>query len=445
MSQSNRKGKARRGELALLGQAALLEEGGVPGLVRGSLLVGTVVLGLAVAWAAYAKVDEVSVAVGEVLPSGSIRVVQHLEGGIVDAIMVADGSLVEQGQVLVRLAPAEPEADRAQMRAREASLLLTAARIRAFIGEEPVALASVAPGFPDLAANEQVMLDAATKARDEQRRVLELAVAQAESEVAILQRQRETAVAQLAIVTEELGMRETLMKAQLQSKIVYLETERERSRIQGEIAALDARVYQARGAIAEAEGRRVELDAKLADEAVDALGRVTAELAEVRANLARLEDRVARLDVVAPVRGIVKGLAITTVGGVVRPGEPIMEIVPVDDTLVAEARLSTRDVGHVGAGYPAAIKVTAYDFARYGSVPGEVIDVSASTFQGEDGVPYYKAIVALAADHVGTEAGRNMILPGMTVQVDINTGTRTVLDYLLKPVEATLEQALRER
>lgn len=238
-------------------------------------------------------------------------------------------------------------------------------------------------------------------------------------------------------------MREVLYKERLQSKIVYLETLREVTRVEGSLAELDGHIARAIDAISEGESRLAELDARVVADAAAELETARAELAEVRASLADLEDRVDRLDVLAPVRGIVKGLAVASIGAVVAPGAPILEIVPVDDTLIAEGRLSIGDAGLVRSGEPVTIKVSAYDFARYGTIDGTVTDISASTFLDEEGKPYNKMTVALAATSVGRDAAY-AVLPGMPAQLDVRTDARTVLDYSLKPVQASVSGSLQE-
>jgi HlyD family secretion protein/adhesin transport system membrane fusion protein len=196
--------------------------------------------------------------------------------------------------------------------------------------------------------------------------------------------------------------------------------------------------------LAEARHRLVEADMRLHKEALSEMGDVTAEMAQVHEAIARLEDRVQRLQVKAPLRGVVKGLRVTTPGSIVGPAEPILEIVPTG-TLVAETRISARDIGHVQIGQPVKVKITTFDFARYGAVRGTLIDISASTFADEQGVPFYKGTIWLDQQHAGSDPERNALIPGMTVQADIDIGGKTLLEYLLKPVYASIDTSFRER
>ncbi len=203
-----------------------------------------------------------------------------------------------------------------------------------------------------------------------------------------------------------------------------------------------ARAHQV---IAEAEGRLAQIDAELRNEAVAQMGLVSAELAQLRQTVARLLDRVERLDIKSPVRGVVKGLTDNTVGAVIPTGGVIAEIVPVDGELIVEAQFLPSDVGHLEIGQTASVKVQSFDFARYGAVEGVLERLSATTFKENDGTIFYKGVIRLSQNHVGDNPLENMILPGMTVDIDVNTGERTLLRYLLRPVYESMDRALAER
>jgi HlyD family type I secretion membrane fusion protein len=188
-----------------------------------------------------------------------------------------------------------------------------------------------------------------------------------------------------------------------------------------------------------------QLQSQRRNEALEESGRVAADLASVRETSRRLGDRVQRLDIVAPVHGIVKGLATNTVGGVIPPGGLVSEIVPMDKELIVEARISPVDIGHITIGHKANVKVTTFDFARFGAIEGIVTKISASTFKDRENEVYYKAEIKLKDAFVGDKSKKNRILPGMVTEIDINTGQKTVLRYLLRPVFQSLDVALSER
>jgi HlyD family type I secretion membrane fusion protein len=196
----------------------------------------------------------------------------------------------------------------------------------------------------------------------------------------------------------------------------------------------------------ELQDRIADLDALERQDAVGELGTVTAELAQVNEALARATDQVTRLEVTAPVSGFIQNLQVRNPGTVIPAGGVLMEVVPVDDELMVEARISTRDVGHVAPGQPVTVKVSSFDFVRYGAVDGVLQTISATTYIDEQtGQPYYKGMVSLAQPHLGEDPDANRILPGMTVQADIVTGEKTLLEYILKPIYVSLAHAFRER
>jgi membrane fusion protein, adhesin transport system len=430
--------------IKLLSQPTILEEFGPPRvLTQMTQVISLLIVGL-IAWAAVAEIRETALAQGQVIPAGSVLKVQHLEGGIVADILVEDGDIVDRGQLLIRLESASAHAELEQLRAREVALALQAERLRAFVTGR-VANFAMGDTRPDLAADQQAILNMQSEARASQRKVLEARIDQKQAQADAMIGQRKSLQRQVAILEEELEMRRQLLEKGLVSRVVYLETERTLNRTRGELASLEGEASKTIVAIREAQDSLEEVDLGLRNDAMKEMGEVTSELAQVREQLAKLEDRVTRLSVVAPARGIVKGLIAKTVGGVVPPGETIMEIVPFDETLVAEVRISPRDIGHLRVGQEAEVKVSTYDVSRFGSIEGRLQQISATTFVDEQGEPYYRGVIALASDHVGRDPKANLILPGMVVDVAINTGSKSVMQYLLKPVYRGFNSAFSER
>ncbi len=429
-----------------LAQSITLEENGVSQFVRLVMMVACLVILIFLGWAAVTKVDEVAVAHGEVVPSGSVRIVQHLEGGIIADILVEEGQLAAAGDPLVRLESAGAAADLDQLRARRADLQLRAERLRAFATDrEPDFTLVQGSTFARLIEDQRAIYQGQVESQRAQRAVLGTQIEQRQAELAVSAEQQDAVRAQLAIFEEQVEIRARLVEQGLDSRMAYLETTRQQAQMLGELQRLMGEMAATQKALAEAESRLIDLDATARREALDEMGIVGAELAQVEEAIVRAEDQVRRLDVRAPVRGLVQDLQFQTVGAVVRPGGVLMSIVPVDDVLEVEARVSTSDVGHVRVGQPVAVKVSTYDFARYGAIDGTLRAVSPSTFSDDEGVPYYKALITLTKSYLGDTPGRDPVLPGMTVQADVVTGKKTVLQYLLKPIYVGLDQAMRER
>lgn len=428
-----------------LAQSVVLEEAGSSSLIRaGMFTVGAVIIAF-VLWSYFTEVDEVSVSFGEVVPSSQIQRVQHLEGGILSEILVQEGQIVEAGDVLVRLDPAAAYSERAQMQARRASLLLKAERLRAVGMDRQPDFSIVGKEYANMVQDQESIFKVQTGSQSSNRDVLVSQIEQTRTQLDVLDEQEATLRQHMSIVEDEMRMREKLYKQGLTSKVVYLNLKREANTARGDVNKIIQERLKAQEAYEEAQNRLNQDVAKAKEEALKEMGTVTSELAQVREALAKLDDRVKRLEVRAPVRGIVKGLQASTVGGVLAPGATITEIVPLDKELIVETKITTRDVGHMRVGQPVTVKITSFDYGRYGGITGELTSISATTFMNEKEEPYYKGTISLDRSYVGYDPENNRIMPGMTVQADVTTGKKTLLQYLLKPVYSSMNESFRER
>ena len=427
-----------------LSHPLLLEESGPPRVLSHLIFTVGFLFAAGVIWAGQTNVAETAVTRGQIMPAGSVRLVEHLEGGIVSEILVDDGQIVQAGELLLKLRNVDSLAELDRLRAQAAALGLRAERLRSFVMDRAPDF-SIGAGYPGLVADQQSILDLQQEARRSQREVLQSRIDQRRLELKGLEEQRENIEEQIAISTEQAKMRLGLVQKGLESQVNYLDVRRRLSETRGEMVALMGEISSVREAGHEAQSAMVELEANLRNEALKEMGEVTAQLAEIRESMTTLEDRVERLQIFSRTAGIVKGLSVHTVGAVVEPGEALMEIVPIDESLVAEVQIKTSDVGHLRIGQKAKIKVTTYEVTRFGSLQGELQLISASTYQDEEGEPYYKGVIALERAYLGSDPTRNLVLPGMVVDADINTGTKTLLQYLLKPVLRAFDSSFRER
>ena len=428
-----------------LSQPAILEEVGPPRVLRALLLLLSLSVFGFIGWSAVTTLKETTKASGEVVPNGSVMSVQHLEGGIIQQIFVRDGDVVEQGDVLIRMNPTSAIAQMEEMTARAVSLEIRRERLLAFAQDRKPDFSSAPDKYTYLANDELNILRQQNDAFEQEKNVLLSQARQRESEVEVLYRQAEKLSERIRILGAQKEMRQRLSEKGLVSKLVYLQTLEQFETARGELAEIRGRIVSADNAIDEAENKIVQLKSQRQNEALEEAGRVSGDIASARETINRLRDRVARLNVKAPVRGIVKGLATNTVGGVIQPGGLITEIVPIEEDLIVEARVSPVDIGHISIGQKATVKITTFDFARFGSIDGEVTKLSATTFKDRDNEVYYKAEVRLERNYVGTNPEINRVLPGMVTEIDINTGERTLLRYLLRPIFQTLAVALSER
>lgn len=445
----------RKPQARYLVQSIKLEEAGPPAALTFAMVVIGVLLVAGIFWAMITQVNEVASANGNVVPAGAIYSVQHLEGGVVREVNVRDGQLVDQGDVLMRLAPETAGgADLAQLRARLASLTLQIERLQAVIEGRDPAFEAVLSDLGDLSGiqdlqsivtNQRELYLSTRENETRQADVLRDQIAQQQAELNRLTALQESQEEEVALLEEQLGIRQELANRGLAARLTVIETERDYNRALGSLQETADNLARTQSALDEVETRLAELESRLRSEALDQLSTARSERAEVLEQLTGVSERVRRLDLVAPVRGLVQGMEVSNVGAVVQPGQLVMEIVPVGDDLEVEARVNPRDRGHIEVGQPAEVRVSSYDFARFGSVPATLDRISPSTFLDENQQPYYQVFLSLDRSHVGPDPSLNPILPGMTVQADIRTGSKKVIDYLLRPIIRGFSNAFDER
>lgn len=443
----NRRRKVRRGDrqTRFLAQSVILEEGGSSGLIRGAMITICIVICLFVGWSMVTQVDEVAVTSGEVIPSGQLQSIQHLEGGIVREILIEDGQLVEAGQVMLRLDQTAATTELQKLEARRAGLEIRSERLRALGTGGVPDWSKVGDRYPGMLHDQQRIYEGSLETLFSRQETIRKQIEQRKSDLNALVEREQTLTRTADFFAEELEVREKLYQEGLMSKISYLDAKRSLNTARGELADLLSERERSTEAIKESESRLAEIETEFREQALAELSESANELIQVEEALVDARFRVQRLEITSPVRGYVKGLRVHTVGGVIPPGEIITEVVPLDEELVVEAKIQPRDVGHVRIGQPVTVKVTTYDFARFGGISGELKDVSASTYLDEQGAPYYKGIIELDRGYVGRNERENRVMPGMTVQADIKTGKKTLFEYLLKPVYSSVSTAFRER
>lgn len=409
-------------------------------------LVIIVALGGAVAWASLTRLDEVAVAMGEVVPQGQTKVIQHLEGGIVRELAVRDGDTVKAGDPLLRLALGTGPVNRAELQVRRDGLALRRARLAAEADGGTLTFPADAAGRqPQIAASERAAYDGRKRELGTARSVLSEQLSQRGSEIRELQARDAALDAELKISREKLQISTDLLKDGLTSRLEHLDAQNEVGRITGERRRTAARIATANAARAEAEARLRELGEKFASQVRDELGTVEIDLRRANELMAEATEQKGRTEIRSPIDGTVKNLRYNTIGGVVRPGEPIMEIVPERDRLVIEARLDPADRGYVRPGQRAVVKLSTYDFVRYGGLDGRVVRIAPDTDNTSTGRTFFRVVVETERTWLGAEKGSLPISPGMEATVDIKTGRRTVIDYLLRPILKLRSEAFRER
>ncbi|MBP5855410.1 HlyD family type I secretion periplasmic adaptor subunit [Marivibrio halodurans] len=406
-------------------------------------------MGLLVAtglWAWQAKLDTVAVAQGTVVPQGEIKVVQHLEGGVVQAIFVREGTVVEAGQPLLQLDLSTSATNTEELEVRLDGLVLKRARLESEAAGEPLS-------FPEDVAVRRPVLSAAERRTHESRldnlegkvRVLEQQAEQRALEINELNVRRRSVSNDLSLARERYDLSQPLLASKLVTRIELNEIARDVQRLEGELASIDAGLPRARAALEEVEEKLASARQEFRTDASGQLSEVELEIRRQEKLLDRARSEAGRMEIASPIDGVVKTLVHNTVGGVVRPGEPIMEIVPTQDRLVVDARIDPIDIGHIAEGMPATVKITTYDFVRYGGLEGTVTAVGADIEQDEQGKQFFKAEIETAHSYLERDGLTYPIHPGMQATVDIHLGDKTVLDFLIQPVLKMRYEAFRER
>ena len=397
-----------------------------------------------VTWAYFAWIDEVVRGEGKVVPSSQIQVVQSLDGGVVEELLVRPGEFVEVGDVLLRIDPTRYSSSLGESQAETLSLTAKAARLEAIATGSPLNMPEeVTLNAPELAEMEMRVWEARSNELRSNLVVAQEQINQRRQELRETRANRDQAASSCGLTSQELNMTRPLLKSGAVSEVDILRLQRDVARYCGEQKAAAAQIDRIQSSIQEAEERLEETEIKFRNEARTELSDVRAKLSTLKQSERALEDRVRLAEIRSPVRGTVKSLFSNTLGGVVQPGKDILEIVPTDDTLLLEVRINPRDIGFLHPGQTANVKFTAYDFAVYGGLEGVLEQLSADTITDEKGNSFYVAKVRTEDAFVGED--NRPVLPGMIADVHVLTGKRTVLQYLLKPILRARENAFTER
>jgi adhesin transport system membrane fusion protein len=402
-----------------------------------------VVIGI---WANYAVLDEVTRGEGRVIPSSKTQIIQNLEGGILAEILVREGDIVEKGDILVRIENTAAQATFRDAQTRFYTLQATVARLEAELGDRELELSEeIHREAPDAATDQKTLFDARGRQLKAQTAVLESQAKQRKQEIAEMRSRRKQLDRSLQLAREEFAITQPLVLNGVVARIDLIRIQRQVADLEGEINTVRLTIPRLQTAAKEARRRIEEVMFSAKATISDELNTARAELNSVTETLLAGEDRVTRTEVRSRVRGTVKEIKQNTVGGVIRPGEDIIEIVPLDDTLVIEAQIRPADIAFLRPGQEATIKVAAYDFSIYGGLKAKVEHISADTIKDEQGENFYRVYLRTAQNTLSHQGNELPIIPGMTATIEILTGHKTVLDYILKPILKARNQALRER
>lgn len=432
-------------QLRYLSQAAYLEEAGAPHYLSGVALTACLGVAAFIAWSACTNVTEVAHAPGQVVPSGFEQVVQHLDGGIVKTINVKEGDLVEQGQSLLTVDDGVTFESLQRAKAKLTFLELSQVRLRALYDVTSPDWQSV----PNAAAEDiSAQTDLYKSAMEEQRgqeKIVEEQIEQKRTAEIIFAGQLDTTRKNLELTEKIFQARRDLFAKDLIAFPVFAKAQQDFIVASGEIDKIKDQIKQNSEGLTELTHRLDAIRRSARLETATKINETSSEITQIKSTIAALQLRFERFDVKAPVRGYVKAMQVNTLGGVLGSGQTVMSIVPTDEELVVEVKIAPADIGHVHPGQLVHVKFSAFDFTRYGTLNGRIDRISASAIGGPNGEQSYRARVLLDAKHLGHLKDEQRVIPGMTVMADIQTGEKSVLDYLMKPIKSTSAMAFTER
>jgi membrane fusion protein, adhesin transport system len=397
-------------------------------------------------WISFGELDIVSVATGQVTPSSQVKSVQHLEGGIVSEILIEEGDLVAAGQPLVVLKSTANDADVGELQASVNAFTAEVARLEAEAAglDRPIFDAKLQANHPELVREALALFHARSGRLANNIASQNELITQRRQDIREISARDENNKTTLELLEEQIAISDELLKDDLTNRYNHLSLLQDASQLKGRIAEDRAALERSRSTLKEAQAQLAGIHSRFSEEAHTELENARRQLEERTQRLLKYEDSQRRTVLRSPVDGTIKTLNVATLGGVLRPGLTVVEIVPGEDRLVIEARLPTQDIGYVRAGQKTFVKLASADAVRFDALIGEVTNVSPDTLVTSEGVPFYKVRIETDADHFGGDLRYNLF-PGMQVVASIHTGRRTILRYLLDPFLASMDGALRER
>ncbi|MDZ3994396.1 HlyD family type I secretion periplasmic adaptor subunit [Pseudomonas sp. Teo4] len=400
-----------------------------------------------IVWASFAPIDEVTRGEGKAIPSSKVQKIQNLEGGIVAEIFAKEGEVVEVGEPLLRLDETRFASNKGETEADRVAMALRVERLSAEVEGVPLNIdQKLRDAAPSQAASEESLYQSRRQQLSDELGGLQQQLVQRQQELREFNSKHAQYANSLQLLRQEIGMSEPLVAKGAISQVEILRLRRSEVETRGEVDATALAIPRAEAAVKEIQSKIEETRGKFRSDALTQLNEARTELNKATATTKALDDRVNRTLVTSPVRGIVKQLLVNTIGGVIQPGSDIIEVVPLDDSLVIEAKILPKDIAFLHPGQEAMVKFTAYDFTIYGGLEAKLEQIGADTITDEDKkTTYYPIRLRTERSHLGSDDNPLLIIPGMVATVDIKTGKKTIMSYLLKPIIKAQTEALRER
>ncbi len=394
-------------------------------------------------WAAFASIDEVTRGEARVVPTSQLQIVQSVDGGVVTELLVKEGQTVEAGQLLLKVDPTRFVSSMLESRSAQLAMQAKVLRLQALTrGTAFIPPPELTREVPDVVAQETRLYESRRAEINAQISIAQNQLGQRQQELNEVRARREQAERGLELMTKELNATRPMIASGAVSEVEVFRLEREVARLRGDREQATAQIARVQSAILEATRKIEEVQLTSRNQMSAELSETMSKLASLSQGGLALQDKVKHADIKSPMRGIVKRLLVNTVGAVVQPGKEVVEVVPLDDALILEVQITPKDIGFLRPGQEATVKFTAYDFSIYGGLSADVIQIGADSVLDEKGNAFYHIRVRTRKSSLGPGLP---VIPGMVAQVDILTGKKTILSYLLKPVLRAKANALTER
>lgn len=406
----------------------------------------TSLVGAFLIWSNMAEIEEITYGAGQVVPTQEIQVVQSLEGGIIEDILVREGQKVSSGQVLLKVSDVAFASEGRGAEAKSLSLQAKKSRLEAEAkGIEFVVPEEVIQKFPDIARNELALYESRKQELMNAKSILDDKILSAQSQISEVRAKINRLSESRRLLNQELKITKDMVAKRAVPKLEEIRLNRELSNISGQIREVSEERAGLEAALSRAKSEREDREDKFKSQVLGELNDIETQISQIGESLTAIEDRVARTEIRSPVDGIVNRMALKTIGGVIESAMQLFEIVPLDDELKIVAKVTPQEIAFLRPGQPTKIKISAYDSQRYGSLDGKVIRLGANSVTDREGNIFFEIEVQADQNFLGTSENPLPITPGMVANIEIITGKRTIFSYLIKPVLRTKDRALTER
>lgn len=397
-------------------------------------------------WSNMSEIEEITHGSGQVVPTKEIQVVQSLEGGILQELLVTEGETVKKDQVLLKVSDIAFASEERGTEAKALALKAKKARLDAEAQDKDFAIPEeIEEKFPDIARNEMALYESRKQELENAKSILDNKITSARAELAEVQAKINRLAENRRLLNQELAITKEMVAKRAVPKLEEIRLNRELSTISGQIREASEEKSGLQAELNKAQREREDREDKFKSQVLGELNEVESQITQLSENLTAIGDRVSRTEVRSPVDGVVNKIMIKTIGGVIEPAMKVIEVVPLDDDLKIMARVSPQEIAFLRPSLDVNIKISAYDPQRYGSLKGKLVRIGANSVTDSDGNVFFETEVRANKNYLGTEEKPLPITPGMVAETEIITGKRTILSYLMKPVMRAKDKALTER